>query len=871
MRDSRFALLTTALLLSVFCAARVPAGEEAGPAKPAGAKLWVKLDVAERAGVERFAEPVTGGVPLPEGLLEDPAKLALLGPDGKPVPAQFTVANRWYPGKSAKWVLVDFQASLAAGGKGAYWLTDAAANPAPPAPVAVELKDGVATVTTGALKLVVKRSGFNLFDEAWVDETGAGKYDEANRIVKPHTAGPWAFSSWASLPAYKAYSPANDPEVTLDVEEAGPMRAVLRLSGRNLSKDDKPGDERLLDFVCRIHCFAGSPLVRVVYTLSCRQGKSIAEGVPLDRAWLSMPLVLDAKTRTWAAGLPGGKWLGPGAPEADKLAPPWRKDIEPPGPDVAKFHQPGLEDCWIVSKASDRIEYHGEFFRKREPLVGRGKLDKAGCQTAGWLDLSDETKGMAAGVKWFWQTWPRAVKADPSAVLVMLHANFESAPPLVSGPRGPRANWYPGMSQTSTSMFYFHGKRDVPRIVGAYAGLNRPLRPIAPPSWYCEETQAFGRVASSAKALYDEETAKLVADYDARLKATLDHILKFRDVNFGDTDHYGMFNFGDVMDFVKSQRSDPGDKHTSWDNGYYDFPHAYLLQFARTGDLDFLEAGVEAEQHVGDLDMLCWHPDDKMTGSNRYCDGTMHIRWAEGGIYASETFNHFKTASHFERFYLTGDRRSRETGLLSAGFAMKVNGMGWGEPRSLGHGPLGVLSAWEATGEPRYLARVKQFEHQIAAEAAKGARINKGRFWQGGISLEGIREYYEHTGDERALETLKLLTEDCFQKKDSAESTLHAFAFLGAQLDRADYTELARKRVAKAGEGIVKRPWGYGQSFGNELRNTPYVFWYLTKDLPKKLEPKKFDPGEAAPEAAPPAKPEAPAKEPAEGKNDAKE
>ncbi|MHC4916369.1 MAG: RIFT barrel domain-containing protein, partial [Planctomycetota bacterium] len=82
--------------------------------RPEGAKLWVPLTVAERAGAARFDEPVTMGVPLPEGLVEDASRLALLGPDGKPVPAQFAAATRWYPGKSIKWVHVDFQASLAA-------------------------------------------------------------------------------------------------------------------------------------------------------------------------------------------------------------------------------------------------------------------------------------------------------------------------------------------------------------------------------------------------------------------------------------------------------------------------------------------------------------------------------------------------------------------------------------------------------------------------------------------------------------------------------------------------------------------------------------------------------------------------------------
>ncbi|MGQ9662332.1 MAG: hypothetical protein ACUVWX_08365 [Kiritimatiellia bacterium] len=233
-----------------------------------------------------------------------------------------------------------------------------------------------------------------------------------------------------------------------------------------------------------------------------------------------------------------------------------------------------------------------------------------------------------------------------------------------------------------------------------------------------------------------------------------------------------------------------------------------------------------------------------MTGCNRYCDGGIHIREGNGGIYSSPTFNHYKTQSHFERFYLTGERRARDMGLLSARFAMKVNGMGWGEPRSLGHGPLGVLAAWEATGDIAYLKRMREFEHQKAnaALAAKNpARIAKGRHWQGGIGLEATREYYEHTGDPLALECLKVLTQHCFEIRDWAESTLHAFAFLGAQLDNDEYAHRARKQIETVGQGIVNRDWGYAQSFGNQLRNAPYVFWYLTKSLPKKCTPKKLE------------------------------
>ena len=86
-----------------------------------GGELNVKLNLTERAGVARQGEPVTGGVPLPAGAIKDISELAVLDAAGKPVPAQFAVLNRhWDVGGGPKWVLVSFQADLAAGGKATY-------------------------------------------------------------------------------------------------------------------------------------------------------------------------------------------------------------------------------------------------------------------------------------------------------------------------------------------------------------------------------------------------------------------------------------------------------------------------------------------------------------------------------------------------------------------------------------------------------------------------------------------------------------------------------------------------------------------------------------------------------------------------------
>ena len=791
----------------------------------AAAALNVPLTVVDRAGYARVGEPVTSGVPLPKGLMADTSRLTLQGPNGAAVPAQFTVATRWWPDRSIRWVLVDFQADCPKDGRVVYTLTDGGANPAPAVPVSARIDGDVATVTTGRVKFTVNRAKFNLLDEVWVDSAGTADYADANKIIAGQSAIMLSHGG-TGFPKFKNFFPSNDPDVTLAVEENGPMRAVLKLTGKHLSTDEFPGPNHLLDFVCRVTAYAGSGIVRVTYSLECKQGTSIAYAQPLDRMWFSIPTAL--KGGTWAVGLPGGKAFHPGTDAKD--FPDWHPAVtERPGPETKKYYQAGLGDCWVASQDSKRIVYRGDFFRKRLPVYGTGKLDKQANVSAGWLDIADGDRGVMGGFRHFWQTYPRAIKTDNgSNLIMMLKASTASRPDLLTRPGSTRAHFYPGMSKTSEAMLYFHGPRDVDDLVRVHAGLQEPLFAAAPPSWYCEKTRAFGRLASSGRDLYDDGAYAIVQGYDKALGGSLDTIRRFRDYEFGDYDQYGFFNFGDNIDFIRAQRGDPGDYHVTWDNGYYDYPRALMLQWARTGDRDFLDYGFQAQRHVMDVDMVCWHPTARMIGANRYCDGTMHIRMNRG-IYVSDTFNHYKNQCHYMRYYLTGDRRSLEMGLLSTGFAVRNYGMGFGEPRSIGHGICGVISAYEATGDVTYLKRAQYFAHRISDAIAKGSRIAKGRYWQGGISIEGLREYYELTGDEKVRDAVVTLADDVIQKRDWAPSTLHGLAFVGARMDKADH--LRRARTGIAAVKPVNRTWGHAQSFGNQHRNSGFVFWYLAKDL----------------------------------------
>jgi hypothetical protein len=76
----------------------------------------VTLTVNERAGVARVGEPVTGGFPLPKGLVLDIGELTLSDASGKPLAAQFDLLDRWPDDNSVRWALLNTAVSVPAKG-----------------------------------------------------------------------------------------------------------------------------------------------------------------------------------------------------------------------------------------------------------------------------------------------------------------------------------------------------------------------------------------------------------------------------------------------------------------------------------------------------------------------------------------------------------------------------------------------------------------------------------------------------------------------------------------------------------------------------------------------------------------------------------
>ena len=89
----------------------------------------IQIRVREEAGIARERWPLTRGVPLPVGAVEGVDGLRLVNGAGEEVVAQFRVLGKW-PDGSAKWILVDFQGDVEAGGEAIYSLKAGAAKAA---------------------------------------------------------------------------------------------------------------------------------------------------------------------------------------------------------------------------------------------------------------------------------------------------------------------------------------------------------------------------------------------------------------------------------------------------------------------------------------------------------------------------------------------------------------------------------------------------------------------------------------------------------------------------------------------------------------------------------------------------------------------
>jgi len=362
------------LLLSGFLDARVDVTQQDSRGSDAAVE-GVVLTVKDASGAGAAGQPVTAVIPLPYGAFQATGNFRIVNGNGAPVPAQFEVLNRWWArDNSLRHVLAHFEATVPADGTATYHFQTSGAGPAPAKRVQVAQAGASVTVDTGVLRFVVRRDAFNLFDEVWLDRDGNGTYATDERIVSGGASDGPVFTGRLAGDVQRARERG---DLRLVVEEAGPMRAVIRVSGLT---DYQDADDHTHGFAVRIYAYAGRSAVKVDYQLQ-NSAKNAVLAAPLYFEDVSLHVAPDLVNPTLRlTTYPGNTWTGP--------------------VDTGRYlFQSSLTDASVHDGATDA-----------SLLAGTNPPAEA---SFGWADLTDARHGVFVAVRHMAEMWPNGVEVSP--------------------------------------------------------------------------------------------------------------------------------------------------------------------------------------------------------------------------------------------------------------------------------------------------------------------------------------------------------------------------------------------------------------------------------------------------------------------------
>jgi hypothetical protein len=719
------------------------------------AQELVTLTMTERAGVSRKAEWITIGVPLPKGRVRSIDELCVLQ-NGQVITAEIVPVNTWWDDGSLRWVHLIFRSNCPANSKASITLAMGSKASAPQQTVKVTEKIDRFLVNTGAIAFEVLKRNFNVIDTVRIRD---------DKIIETHGRGLYVIVEG------EEYYAALDPNVEVILEQKGPLHVMLRAMGSLLNS--RHG--KRFDFDCRLYAYSGSSEVRMVVSLVNRQGKD-ADFIPLSAFVLELPTTIFA-----------GKCLF---------------GAEDGGVKVGSLS--GDREAYIYQMSSSKHIFGGA-------VGGEGGGKQIKPKNIGWGCLSDSKKSIGVGVRWFWQLHPKSIDlAADGNVQVGLYAARHKEPLKV----------YTGVARTHEIRFCFYsGNADTDKLKGTFAGLQQPLRPFASPKWYCRNTQALGDYCEAAGSELYGPFEEKVARFDKAFELANRRCQAFRDsrmIKGVETDSYGFLGFGDGVHHVWTPGLDVPE-NIAWDGNYYGYPHMMCIQFLRTGNYEYFGNFEVHALHVADVHTMHYSEKTHLTGGCRYCPPTDHVRidptdWNDyrtAKVYVSNLFNHHKIAGVIERWYFLRDHRSLDIAnmILDYCYRWTYGDNDYGQPRGPGMIMDFCYQGYMLTGDKKWIQR-----------ATNVLRVHRGKelklSFQAGIFLEGMRRYYEMSGDEEALAYIKASVDRLIEADKKGGVTAQAHSFMYIKTGERKYLNAALDNLPQ--NGIFGNPW---KQFALSMRN----------------------------------------------------
>ncbi len=769
---------------------------------------------------EEEAPLITGGVPMPRGAITDSSNVRLQR-DGADVPLQTKTVGYW-PDGSIKWLLLTFPPEggevEGAGGEGdgiefdvtrrdgsaqRYTLRyggDCAAGTPVRALHAAGDGDTV-SIDTGRLQLELAAG------EGWLR---SAKLDGRELLSDP--AGSFVDFLrtdviYPSMTTHQegAFDPGTFVPESIELEEAGPLRAVVKLVGMTTAQESPR-------MVLRLEAWAGRTCARVFQSVEFLHADPRRAFV--RRMGIELPLA-GGYERATAGGQDGPVELAAG-------------------------RRAGL-------RQHSHLGYQAWHQRPGERFL---RIDEALNRSRGWLDLSGPGGGVTMVMRDMWQSFPNELLADveggrmvayfwPESLPLMDVRRYSNYPHRSQGESTPSdTTWVPetyyqndpfiGVTKTHELLLYFHGPEVDASAVDALAGdfQRRPLV-YCGPDWYID-TEVVPPQPKPGTPGFE------------RMEANLDHFARFwmhhqklwgwyGCWDYGDTQHNYKGGYGWIVppDRLAELLVDPPEDYETidvsqwrrhdyappvewaYDNGRWGWtnteglPGLFMqMQYLRTGDRDMFFFSEAMARHVRDVDMR--HAGMWLGRGTRH--GVQH--WSDGNHEERQT-----THSEFRYHYmLTGEHRSRDFAQLLYDEIYSQRDV---HVHAAHSGRVqGLMTWWEMTGSDEVadiLARyvpcfivdegmcISPNVHFPEVECVSQERDVNGAsmfFWTFGAA-HGLIEYYNLTGHEGLRDAFIRVADHVIAERDDPGTFRKAVAFAARNAeDPAPYREYLERYAA---------------------------------------------------------------------------
>lgn len=422
--------------------------------------LNVPLTVKETGGVGAKAYPITSVVPLPYETYYDIKKFRLVDSSGATIPAQFDVLNRWW-GKdnSVRHVKVSFQPTVKAftrkgTGISKYYLKDDGFDNDFDTSLKVTETANLITVMTGPLKFTINKKRFTILDEVWLDQNNDQVFQESEKVIKSGHKNGGIFIG--RLPN-DIQLDSSHKDVTFKIEESGPMRAVIRAEALTKYYDT---ENHTRGFAVRIYAYANKPFIKIDYQLQ-NSAKNKTWAWPLYFEEMKLDFVLNLNNNpTVRVGFGDGTVYERQGGNGLYLAQEFH--------DTANIYDMQTNDVLQSATLS------ADFLSKNV--------------TCEFIDVADSNRGVAAMIRYFWQTWPNGLAVNGQNILSLQlfpgwSAQWHNKQISPSG-----LYWLEDMQHVYKEvLLYFHGaKTPNDELKNIAKTFQYPPVAVLPTEWYSQ-------------------------------------------------------------------------------------------------------------------------------------------------------------------------------------------------------------------------------------------------------------------------------------------------------------------------------------------------------------------------------------------------